>query len=63
MTSPLHDIAIVGVGATKMARRIDKPTVSTCLEAARIALADAGLGIDDVDGVCARCSTRVRRTG
>jgi len=54
MTSPLHDIAIVGVGATKMARRIDKPTVSTCLEAARIALADAGLGIDDVDGVCAR---------
>jgi acetyl-CoA acetyltransferase len=54
MTSPLQDVGIVGIGVTKMARTINQPTVSTCLEAARLAVADAGLSLGDIDGLCAR---------
>ena len=54
MVSPLHNIAIVGIGATEMARRIDRTTVSSCLAAAKSAVSDAGLTLADIDGVCAR---------
>jgi acetyl-CoA acetyltransferase len=52
--SPLHDVSIVGVGRTKMARRLDASTLSACLDAATAALADAGLSITEVDGISAR---------
>ncbi len=51
---PFRDVAIVGVGATPMARRLPTTTLSACLSAARAALADAGLSVRDVDGVSAR---------
>lgn len=43
--------AIVGVGNTAYTRGTDRSTLSLHLEAARLALADAGLTTDDVDGV------------
>jgi acetyl-CoA acetyltransferase len=52
--SPLHDIAIVGVGSTAMSRRLETTTLAACLEATRRALADAGLTVADIDGVSAR---------
>jgi acetyl-CoA acetyltransferase len=47
-------VAIVGVYATRQAKRIECTTESLCLEAVRGALADAGLEISDVDGISAR---------
>jgi acetyl-CoA acetyltransferase len=52
--SLLHEISIVGVGRTEMARRLEMSTLSACLEAAKHALADAGLRVQDVDGISAR---------
>ena len=46
--------AIVGAFATAQARQIDRPAIALCLEAALGALADAGLDVTDVDGICAR---------
>ena len=54
MTSALHEVSIVGVGRTAMARRLETNTLSSCLEAAAAALADAGLSVHDVDGISAR---------
>jgi acetyl-CoA acetyltransferase len=50
----LQDVAVVGVGRTKMARRLESTTLSACLEAAKNALDDAGLGFDDVDAIAGR---------
>ncbi len=50
----LQDVSIVGVGRTAMARRLETTTLSACLEAARLALDDAGLRVSDIDGVSAR---------
>jgi acetyl-CoA acetyltransferase len=52
--SPLQDVALVGVGRTKMARRLETTTLAACLEAARAAIADAGLEVRDIDGISAR---------
>ncbi|MCY4036649.1 MAG: thiolase family protein [bacterium] len=51
---PLHRVAIVGVAATEMARRLDATSAETSLRAALGALDDAGLAVADVDGVAAR---------
>lgn len=47
-------IAIVGVYATKQAKRQDKSALSLCLEAAIGAVQDAGLSMSDVDGISGR---------
>ncbi len=46
--------AIAGIGLTKQAKSIDTTTIEICLEAANLALADAGMTFDDVDGLAAR---------
>ena len=48
------NIAITGVATTKQAKRLDRSTISVCLQAAKEALADAGLEKDAVDGICGR---------
>jgi acetyl-CoA acetyltransferase len=52
--SAFPDAAVVGVGMTKQAKRLDIGTTQACFEAAQIALADAGLTFDDVDGIAGR---------
>ncbi len=47
-------VAVVGVYRTEQARTIARSAQSLCLEAARGALADAGLELSDVDGLSAR---------
>lgn len=50
----LDGIAIAGIGLTEQARALDVGTVEACLAAARLALADAGLEVSDVDGIAGR---------
>jgi acetyl-CoA acetyltransferase len=50
----IADVAVVGVAATAQAKAHDRPALALCLEAAHAALADAGLGVADVDGIAAR---------
>lgn len=50
----IQDVALVGVAATAQARRSERPALALCLEAARAALADAGVGLHEVDGIAAR---------
>jgi len=54
IATPLHDVAIAGVGTTAMSRRLQTTTLAACLDATRRALADAGLTVADIDGVSAR---------
>ena len=49
----LRDAAIVGIHTTQQALHIDRAPLSLCLEAARAAVADAGLQMSDIDGICA----------
>ena len=51
---PLAGVAIAGIGLTRQARRLETTTLSACLEAARLALADAGIDHRRVDGIAAR---------
>ena len=51
---PLAGIAVAGVAATRQARSLDGNSIQICLEAARAALDDAGMTIDEVDGISAR---------
>ncbi len=44
-------IAIVGIGRTEYSRSSGRTPRAMAVEACRAALADAGLGIDDVDGI------------
>jgi acetyl-CoA acetyltransferase len=49
---PFHDVAVVGVHTTRQARRLEGVTSrEIVLEAVRGALGDAGVRIDDVDGL------------
>jgi acetyl-CoA acetyltransferase len=50
----LSDIAIVGVGVTPQVKRSDRNSLQVALDAAKLALADAGLRHTDVDGIAAR---------
>lgn len=52
MSEPLA--AVVGVHATPPEKSLDRELVSVLIEAARAALADAGLEMADVDGLAAR---------
>lgn len=47
-------VAVAGVGLTRQARQLGTSTVSACLQAARLALADAGMTKGDIDGIAAR---------
>jgi acetyl-CoA acetyltransferase len=51
---PLAGIAVAGVAATRQARRLEGDSVQICLEAALAALDDAGMSLDEVDGISAR---------
>lgn len=50
----LAGVAIAGIGMTRQARRLETTSLSASLEAARLALADAGLTVADIDGIAAR---------
>ncbi len=50
----LQDVAIVGIGVTKQEKRSDRNSTQVMLDAAKLALADAGLTHTDVDGIAAR---------
>ncbi|MFZ2242609.1 MAG: OB-fold domain-containing protein [Gordonia amarae] len=43
--------AITGIGASKMGRRLMVPPLSLTVEACQAAVADAGLTLDDIDGL------------
>jgi acetyl-CoA acetyltransferase len=51
---PFHDIAVVGVGMTRQARRLEMNSLTASVRAAKLALADAGIDRREVDGICAR---------
>lgn len=46
--------AIAGIGLTRQARSLDTTSIEICVEAAQLALADAGMTMDEVDGIAAR---------
>jgi acetyl-CoA acetyltransferase len=50
----LADIAVVGVGLTPQRKRSDRNSLQIALDAAKLALADAGLRAGDIDGIAAR---------
>ncbi len=50
----LQSVAVAGVALTPMAKRLERSTIDVCLEAALGALDDAGLALDEVDGIAAR---------
>jgi acetyl-CoA acetyltransferase len=49
-----RDVAIAGVGLTRQAKQLDVPALAACVEAARDAIADAGLEKAAIDGVAGR---------
>lgn len=51
MKSTRSKVAVVGVGYSKIERRSKRTLAALTLEAARNALADAGISADDVDGI------------
>ncbi|HZX56279.1 MAG TPA: hypothetical protein VFE86_16450, partial [Ilumatobacteraceae bacterium] len=52
MPHPFRDVAIVGVHNTRQSRQLDgHDSLSIALEGALGALADAGIGVDEVDGI------------
>jgi acetyl-CoA acetyltransferase len=54
MRMNIQDIAIVGVGVTPQVKRSERNSLQVALDAAKLALADAGLSHTDVDGIAAR---------
>jgi acetyl-CoA acetyltransferase len=52
--SPLAGVAIAGTGLTRQARNLETDNLGIALEAAGLALADAGMTRDDIDGISAR---------
>ncbi|MEU7811787.1 thiolase family protein [Pseudonocardia sp. NPDC049154] len=50
----LSDVAIVGVGVTPQEKRSERNSLQVALDAAKLALADAGLPHTAVDGIAAR---------
>src|SRR4051812_47368149 len=51
---PWSGIAIAGVGMTQQAPRLETNSLAASLEAAKLALADAGMTVQDIDGIEAR---------
>ena len=54
MSSRRPQAAIAGIGLTEQAKSIDSTNIEICVRAAMLALEDAGMTIDDVDGIAAR---------
>jgi acetyl-CoA acetyltransferase len=50
----LSDVAIVGIGLTRQEKRSTRTSLQVMLDAAKLALADAGLRHTDLDGIAAR---------
>jgi acetyl-CoA acetyltransferase len=50
----LSDIAVVGVGVTPQRKRAERTSLQVALDAAKLAIDDAGLQVTDVDGIAAR---------
>jgi acetyl-CoA acetyltransferase len=48
----ISDTAIVGIGATEFSRDSGRSELRLAVEAITAALADAGIGVDEVDGLC-----------
>src|ERR1700744_5372105 len=48
---PARQVAIAGVGLTEVGRRLGRSTLDLSAEALQLALDDAQLGRDDVDGM------------
>jgi acetyl-CoA acetyltransferase/uncharacterized OB-fold protein len=46
-----HDSAITGIGASQMGRRLMRDPLSLTVEAAMAAIEDAGLSVEDIDGL------------
>lgn len=46
-----HKVAITGIGMSQVGRRLMRPPISLTVEAAKAAIADAGLTFDDIDGL------------
>jgi acetyl-CoA acetyltransferase len=53
MAQPPH-AAIAGIGVTRQARQLETSTIEACLEATSSALDDAGMTLDEIDGLAAR---------
>lgn len=51
MFGPKNAVAIVGVGHSAVGRRLERPLGLLAMDAARAALVDAGLNVDQIDGV------------
>lgn len=54
MTGRRPTASIAGIGLTRQAKQLDTSTIEICLEAAALAVADAGMTMDDIDGIAAR---------
>lgn len=50
----LQSVAVAGVGMTQMAKRLETTTIEACARAAQAALDDAGIPLEQVDGISAR---------
>lgn len=46
--------SIAGIGLTRQARFLETTSIEICIEAAHLALDDAGMTMDDVDGIATR---------
>jgi acetyl-CoA acetyltransferase/uncharacterized OB-fold protein len=46
-----HDCAITGLGISEVGRRLMRPPLGLTIEACRAAVTDAGLTLDDIDGL------------
>lgn len=52
MTNFEHDCFIAGIGQSAIGRRLQRSALDLTTEACLAAVADAGLRLDDIDGVC-----------
>lgn len=46
--------AIAGIGLTRQAKFLDSTSLEVCVEAVKLAVADAGMCLDEIDGIAAR---------
>ena len=47
-------IAIAGIGLTEQAKSLDTSSIQICKQAFDLALKDAGMELDEIDGICSR---------
>src|SRR5215470_15480823 len=51
MVSPEQSSIVSGIGISRIGRRTGIPGIELTLESARTAIADAGITVDDLDGI------------